>query len=74
MQGNARRLLEKRCDGSSPLGRLSKLGLAPVLWFMILMLLLVYTNSVVLGSYLGLLESSLCVSYQVIILCMLIIL
>lgn len=49
MQGNARRLLEKRCDGSSPLGRLSKLGLAPILWFMILLLLLIYTNSVVLG-------------------------
>ncbi|KAF3569372.1 hypothetical protein DY000_02018358 [Brassica cretica] len=29
--GNARRLLEKRCDGSTPLGKLSKLGLAPVL-------------------------------------------
>ncbi|AED92834.1 Ankyrin repeat family protein with DHHC zinc finger domain-containing protein [Arabidopsis thaliana] len=48
--GNARSLLEKRCDGSSPLGRLSKLGLAPVLWIMILLLLLVYTNSVVLAS------------------------
>ncbi|CAA7059042.1 unnamed protein product [Microthlaspi erraticum] len=48
--GNARRLLEKRCDGSTPLGRLSKLGLAPILWFMILLLLLIYTNSVVLAS------------------------
>ncbi|KAF2560518.1 hypothetical protein F2Q70_00014554, partial [Brassica cretica] len=55
--GNARRLLEKRCDGSTPLGKLSKLGLAPVLWFMILLLLLIYTNSVILGCYLCLLGS-----------------
>ncbi|KAJ4883539.1 Protein S-acyltransferase 24 [Raphanus sativus] len=48
--GNARRLLEKRWDGSTPLGKLSKLGLAPVLWFMILLLLLIYTNSVILAS------------------------
>ncbi|KAF2582484.1 hypothetical protein F2Q68_00000699, partial [Brassica cretica] len=48
--GNARRLLEKRWDGNSPLGKLSKLGLAPFLWFMILLLLLIYTNSVVLAS------------------------
>ena len=57
LQGNARRLLEKRCDGSTPLGKLSKLGLAPVLWFMILLLLLIYTNSVILGCYLCLLGS-----------------
>uniref|UniRef100_M4CDL5 S-acyltransferase n=1 Tax=Brassica campestris TaxID=3711 RepID=M4CDL5_BRACM len=56
--GNARRLLEKRCDGSTPLGKLSKLGLAPVLWFMILLLLLIYTNSVILG-FLNLLQEPL---------------
>ncbi|KAL0735426.1 hypothetical protein Bca4012_011636 [Brassica carinata] len=50
MFGNARRLLETRCDGNTPLGKLSKLGLAPVLWFMILLLLLIYTNSVILAS------------------------
>ncbi|KAB5514607.1 hypothetical protein DKX38_028513 [Salix brachista] len=48
--GNARRLLEKRCDGNSRLGRLSKLGLAPVLWFIILLLLVTYVNSVILAS------------------------
>uniref|UniRef100_A0A6N2N0P4 S-acyltransferase n=1 Tax=Salix viminalis TaxID=40686 RepID=A0A6N2N0P4_SALVM len=48
--GNARRLLEKRCDGNSRLGRLSKLGLAPVLWFIILLLLGTYVNSVILAS------------------------
>ncbi|KAI5679630.1 hypothetical protein M9H77_00857 [Catharanthus roseus] len=30
--GNARRLLDKRCDGNSHVGKLAKLGLAPVLW------------------------------------------
>ncbi|XP_042481834.1 protein S-acyltransferase 24-like isoform X2 [Macadamia integrifolia] len=30
--GNAKRLFDKRCDGNSRLGKISKLGLAPVLW------------------------------------------
>ncbi|KAF9662829.1 hypothetical protein SADUNF_Sadunf18G0094900 [Salix dunnii] len=50
LQGNARRLLDKRCDGNSRLGRLSKLGLAPVLWLIILLLLVTYVNSVILAS------------------------
>ncbi|XVE71536.1 hypothetical protein DITRI_Ditri10aG0158600 [Diplodiscus trichospermus] len=48
--GNARRLLENRCDGNSRLGRLSKLRLAPVLWCIILLLLLTYTQSVIMAS------------------------
>ncbi|KAF5749581.1 hypothetical protein HS088_TW04G01551 [Tripterygium wilfordii] len=48
--GNARRLLEKRCDGNSRLGRLSKLGLAPILWFIILLLLMTYIHSVIMAS------------------------
>ncbi|XVE63638.1 hypothetical protein DITRI_Ditri07aG0035900 [Diplodiscus trichospermus] len=48
--GNARRLLEKRCDGNSRLGRLSKLGLAPILWCVILLLLVTYTQSVIVAS------------------------
>ncbi|KAK6236126.1 hypothetical protein SCA6_011463 [Theobroma cacao] len=48
--GNARRLLEKRCDGNSRLGRLSKLGLAPILWCIILLLLVTYTQSVIMAS------------------------
>ncbi|PNT30049.1 hypothetical protein POPTR_006G061800v4 [Populus trichocarpa] len=48
--GNARRLLDKQCDGNDRLGRLSKLGLAPVLWFIIILLLLIYVNSVILAS------------------------
>ncbi|KAK4854426.1 hypothetical protein QYF36_023717 [Acer negundo] len=48
--GNARRMLEKRCDGNTPLGKFSKLGLAPVLWCFILVLLVTYTHSVILAS------------------------
>ncbi|KAH1033837.1 hypothetical protein J1N35_046011 [Gossypium stocksii] len=48
--GNARRLLEKRCDGNSHLGRLSKLSLAPVLLFIILVMLVTYTQSVIAAS------------------------
>lgn len=51
MQGNARRLLDKRCDGNSRLGRLSKLGLAPLLWCIIFVLLVVYINAVIMGIY-----------------------
>ncbi|XP_074281192.1 protein S-acyltransferase 24 isoform X2 [Silene latifolia] len=47
--GNARRLFDKRWDANSRLGKLSKLGLAPALWFTILLLLWLYTNSVILG-------------------------
>ncbi|KAJ6852204.1 protein S-acyltransferase 24 [Iris pallida] len=49
--GNARRLLDRRCDGNSHLGRLSKLGLAPALWCIIAVLLLTYIHSVVTASY-----------------------
>ncbi|XP_057501036.1 protein S-acyltransferase 24-like [Actinidia eriantha] len=48
--GNARRLLEKRCDGNSRLGRLSKLGLAPLLWCTIFLLLLTYIHAVIMAS------------------------
>ncbi|XP_068636658.1 protein S-acyltransferase 24-like [Aristolochia californica] len=48
--GNAIRLLDKRCDGNTRLGRLSKLGLAPVLWCLILMLLTIYIHSVITAS------------------------
>lgn len=48
--GNARRLFDKRCDGSSRFGKLSKLGLAPVLWFIIIVLLVTYIHSVILAT------------------------
>ncbi|XP_027070621.1 protein S-acyltransferase 24 [Coffea arabica] len=47
--GNARKLLDKRCDGNSRLGKLSKLGLAPVLWCTIFSLLVTYTHSVIMA-------------------------
>lgn len=47
--GNARRLLEKRCDGNSRLGKLSKLGLAPLLWCIIFLLLVLYTHFVIMA-------------------------
>lgn len=48
-QGNARRLLDKRWDANSRLGQLSKLGLAPILWCIIFMLLVTYVHSVIMG-------------------------
>ncbi|XP_073002152.1 protein S-acyltransferase 24-like [Typha latifolia] len=50
--GNARRVFERRCDGQ--LGKLSKLGLAPVLWFIIIMLLVTYIHSVISADILKL--------------------
>ncbi|KAL9442214.1 hypothetical protein AB3S75_020680 [Citrus x aurantiifolia] len=48
--GNARRLLDKRCDGNSPIGKISKLGLAPALWCLILLMLVTYMHSVIMAS------------------------
>ncbi|KAG6483019.1 hypothetical protein ZIOFF_059659 [Zingiber officinale] len=49
--GNARRVFDRRCDGNSGRGRLSKLGLAPVLWCVIIAMLFTYIQSVIAGSY-----------------------
>ncbi|XP_042506786.1 protein S-acyltransferase 24-like isoform X1 [Macadamia integrifolia] len=48
--GNARRLFDKRCDGNSRLGKFAKLGVAPVLWCIILMLLVTYIHSVIMAT------------------------
>ncbi|KAK4781261.1 hypothetical protein SAY87_017367 [Trapa incisa] len=45
--GNARRLLDKRCDGNSRFGYLTNLGLAPLLWLTILLMLVIYIHSVI---------------------------
>nr|GMD95089.1 protein S-acyltransferase 24 [Ipomoea batatas] len=45
---NARQLFEKRCDGDSWLGKLLKLGLAPILWCLIFLLLVTYIHSVIM--------------------------
>nr|KJB64639.1 hypothetical protein B456_010G059000 [Gossypium raimondii] len=47
---NARRLLEKRCDGNSRLGRFTRLRLAPFLWCIILLLLATYIQSVIMDA------------------------
>ncbi|KAK4369249.1 hypothetical protein RND71_013041 [Anisodus tanguticus] len=48
--GNARRLYDKRCDGSTRLGKLSKLGLAPVLCCTVFLLLTTYIHAVIMAS------------------------
>ncbi|XP_015879572.2 protein S-acyltransferase 24 [Ziziphus jujuba] len=48
--GNARRLLDNRCDGNSRLGKISKLGLAPILWCLIFVLLVTYIHSVIMAT------------------------
>ncbi|KAL7586252.1 protein S-acyltransferase 24 [Lactuca sativa] len=47
--GNARRMLDKRWDGNSTIGKLSKLGLAPALLCVIFVLILTYINSVIMA-------------------------
>ncbi|XP_078443252.1 ankyrin repeat family protein with DHHC zinc finger domain-containing protein [Wolffia australiana] len=44
--GNANRLLNKRCDRNTPFGNISKSGLAPFLWCIILIMLFLYIHSV----------------------------
>ncbi|KAI3928931.1 hypothetical protein MKW92_052756 [Papaver armeniacum] len=48
--GNARRLFDKRCDGNTRLGKIAKLGLAPLLWCIIAVLLVTYEHSVIRAS------------------------
>ncbi|KAM3337158.1 protein S-acyltransferase 24 [Capsicum galapagoense] len=48
--GNARRLYDKRCDGTTQLGKLSKLGLAPILCCTIFILLTTYIHAVIMAS------------------------
>nr|GLL45330.1 protein S-acyltransferase 24-like isoform X1 [Ipomoea trifida] len=47
--GNARQLYDKGCDGNSLLGKFSKLGLAPTLWCIIILLLVTYIHAVILA-------------------------
>ncbi|XP_051150556.1 protein S-acyltransferase 24-like [Andrographis paniculata] len=56
---NARKLYEKRWDNNSVLGKLSKLGFAPLLWFIIFLLLVTYVHSVVMASNLPRLTAAL---------------
>ncbi|KAJ1278231.1 hypothetical protein BS78_04G063400 [Paspalum vaginatum] len=49
--GNARRIRESGCGGNGYFRKLSKFGLAPLLWCMIIALVFVYTHSIILGDY-----------------------
>ena len=49
MQGNARKVHERGCGGNSYYVKLSKLGLAPVLWCIIIGLIVAYVHSVIAG-------------------------
>uniref|UniRef100_A0A0E0HU34 protein S-acyltransferase n=1 Tax=Oryza nivara TaxID=4536 RepID=A0A0E0HU34_ORYNI len=48
---NAKRVYDRGCDGNTNFGKLSKLGLAPVLWCIIVGLLATYIHSVISGQY-----------------------
>nr|DAD45071.1 TPA_asm: hypothetical protein HUJ06_003301 [Nelumbo nucifera] len=47
---NAIKVHGKRCDENSYLGKISKLGLAPILWCIILVLLITFIHSVITAS------------------------
>uniref|UniRef100_K3YQT1 S-acyltransferase n=1 Tax=Setaria italica TaxID=4555 RepID=K3YQT1_SETIT len=49
--GNARRVHERGCGGNGYFRKLSKFGLAPLLWCIIIALIFVYTHSIILGDY-----------------------
>jgi len=49
MQGNARRVHERGCVGNGYFGKLLKIGLAPLLWCIIIALIFVYIHSIILG-------------------------
>ncbi|BBN08262.1 palmitoyltransferase ZDHHC13/17 [Marchantia polymorpha subsp. ruderalis] len=46
---NARRIYNNRWDGKGRLGRIQKMGLAPVLWVCILAMVITFTNSVIIS-------------------------
>ncbi|CAL5059892.1 unnamed protein product [Urochloa decumbens] len=48
---NARRVHERGCGGNSYFVKLSKFGLAPLLWCIIIALIFVYMHSIILGDY-----------------------
>uniref|UniRef100_A0A0D9WSJ6 protein S-acyltransferase n=1 Tax=Leersia perrieri TaxID=77586 RepID=A0A0D9WSJ6_9ORYZ len=48
---NAKRVYDRGCDGNNNFRKLSKLGLAPVLWCIIIVLLATYIHSVISGQY-----------------------
>ncbi|KAL5664699.1 hypothetical protein ACJX0J_024807, partial [Zea mays] len=49
--GNARSIHERGCVGNSYFVKLSKIGLAPLLWCIIIALMVVYIHSIILEDY-----------------------
>lgn len=49
-QDNARRVYDKGCGANTKFGKLSKLGLAPLLWCIIIGMLITYIHSVISGK------------------------
>nr|CAB3468532.1 unnamed protein product [Digitaria exilis]CAB3470980.1 unnamed protein product [Digitaria exilis] len=48
---NARRVYDRGCGANTKFGKLSKLGLAPLLWCIIIGMLITYIHSVISGQY-----------------------
>ncbi|XP_062178658.1 protein S-acyltransferase 24-like isoform X2 [Phragmites australis] len=48
---NARRVYDRGCGGHTNFGKFSKLGLAPLLWCIIIGMLITYIHSVISGQY-----------------------
>ncbi|XP_051203261.1 protein S-acyltransferase 24 [Lolium perenne] len=48
---NARRVYDRGCNGNATFVKLSKLGLAPLLWCIAIVLLTTYIHSVIAGQY-----------------------
>ncbi|KAG2607478.1 hypothetical protein PVAP13_4NG249400 [Panicum virgatum] len=48
---NARRVYDRGCGANTKFGKFSKLGLAPLLWCIIIAMLITYIHSVISGQY-----------------------
>lgn len=51
LQSNAERVLKNRGDDKSPLGRIKKLGLVPILWVVNISMIVIYINSVIICKF-----------------------
>ncbi|TVU08302.1 hypothetical protein EJB05_41702 [Eragrostis curvula] len=48
---NARRVYDRGCGGNTNFAKLSKIGLAPLLWCIIIIMLITFVHSVISGQY-----------------------
>jgi hypothetical protein len=51
VQSNAERVLKNPGDDKTPLGRVRKLGLVPILWVVNISMIVIYINSVILCEF-----------------------